>query len=536
VATMRWIARLAWMLPAVGLLAGALAVPAGPAGVQGGVLVAAWPADEEPANLDSQVDPYDSTKLLNAFVADPLIRLNSDGRYIPMLATGWTVSPDGKVWTLTLRRGLKFQDGTPFDAAAVKFNIDRIMDPATHSAELANFLGASYFQRTDVVNGSTLKITYAAPVPIALWGLSVAPMWSPAAVRQYGASFPQHLTGIGAFRLTEWVRGDHIKFVRDPGYTSGPPWQAHTGAAYLDGITVRFVGEAGVLGQVLKSGEVNLVVKLPAQSLNEYRHNPAYQIVSGYQPGTGMQFVMNTSRPALSDIRVRKALRYAYDPEKVNQTLYGGDYVTVKGPLTRYSRFYWKGADGVYRYDPARARSLLEEAGWKVNPQTGVREKDGKPLALTIVMLHHKEIGEYLAAQFRDIGVDLKVVVVPGPVQLQRAQSGDFDLMYERQRTFEPDGSLFAIWYSKNDKPGGWAWSRFHNDALDAVLLKTQSASSQQERQRLWTEAQRMITEFALALPTVDDPVYYAMQASVKGFRLGAIGNWFFVNDIYIQR
>ena len=151
-------------------------------------------------------------------------------------------------------------------------------------------------------------------------------------------------------------------------------------------------------------------------------------------------------------------------------------------------------------------------------------------------MLHHQEIGEYLATQFRTVGVDLKVVRVPGPVQLPRAQSGDFDLIYERQRTFEPDGSLFALWYSKNDKPGGWAWSRFKNDRLDAILLQTQSAASQEQRQKLWTEAQQMITNFALALPTVDDAVYYAMQKTVTGFKMGAIGNWFFVNDISISK
>ena len=222
--TMRWNMKPIWTLVVVGLVA-AMALPARPAAVQGGALAIAWPADEEPANLDSQVDPYDSTKLLNAFVADPLIRLNSDGQYIPALATAWTISPDGNVWTLTLRKGVQFQDGTPFDGAAVKFNIERIMDPNTHSAELANFLGASNFQRIEVVNDSTVKVTYSAPVPIALWGFSVAPMWSPAAVRQYGGGFPQHLTGAGPFKLAEWARGDHVKFARDLGYAGGPPTQ-----------------------------------------------------------------------------------------------------------------------------------------------------------------------------------------------------------------------------------------------------------------------------------------------------------------------
>ena len=509
---------------------------AGPSGERAGDLVIAWPADEEPANMDSQVDPYDSTKLLNSFIADPLIRLDSSGKYIPMLARTWTVSPDGKVWTITLQSGLRFQDGSPVNAEAVKFNIDRIMDPNTHSAELANFLGASHFQRVDVVNSTTVRVTYSAPVPIALWGFSVAPIWSPTAVKRYGTSFQQHLLGRGAFKMTEWVHADHVKFVRDPSYTSGPPWQAHNGPAYLHSITVRFVGEAGVLGQVLKSGEVNMVYKLPAQSLGDYRNNPDYEVAPGYQPGTGMQFVMNTSKPALSDVRVRQALRYAYDSNQMNETLYRGDFVAVKGPLTKYSRFYWKGAEDFYPYNPEKAKVLLDETGWKVNPQTGVREKDGQPLTLTIVMLHHKEIGEYLAAQFKNVGVDLKVTVVPGPVQLQRAQSGDFDLMYERQRTFEPYGTLYAVWYSKNDQPGGWAWSRFHNDALDAALLRTQQASSEDELQSIWTQVQRMVTEFALALPTVDDAAYYATRKKVQGLKLGAIGNWFFVNDMYVEK
>ncbi|HXX39254.1 MAG TPA: ABC transporter substrate-binding protein [bacterium] len=528
--------RLAGAVAVLILFTAAVSAPALPAPVQGGTLTMAWEGDQEPANMDSQVDPYDSTKLLNAWVGDPLIQLDASGKYIPMLARGWTVSADGKVWTLTLRTGLKFQDGTPFNASAVKFNIDRVMNPDTHSAELANFLGANYFERVDVINASTVKIYYKAPVPILLWGLSVAPMWSPAAVKQYGANYPQHLVGIGAFKLTEWVRGDHLKYVKDPNYTSGPPWQRHTGPAYLDAMVVRFVGDPGVLGQVLKSGEVNLVVGLPSQSLSDYQHNSAFQVIPGYQPGTGMQFVMNTSRPALHDIRVRQALRYAYDPNRINTTLYGGNYVTVAGPLTKYSRFYWPGAEHAYPYNPTKAKALLDEAGWKVNPATGIREKDGQPLTFTIVMLHHQEIGEYLAAQFRNVGVDLKVVRVPGPVQLQRAQSGDFDFIYERQRTFEPDGSLFAIWYSKNNQPGGWAWSRFQNDRLDAVLLATQHAASQDQRQKLWMQVQQMLTSYALALPTVDDAVYYAMQSSVKGFRLGAIGDWFFVNDIYIQK
>ncbi len=106
--------------------------------------------------------------------------------------------------------------------------------------------------------------------------------------------------------------------------------------------------------------------------------------------------------------------------------------------------------------------------------------------------------------------------------------------MYERLRSYEPD-VLFDEFYSKNYRPGGWAWTRFQNATLDKVLLETQSTTDQTRRQALFTEAQQLVTEHALCLPTLDDPQYYAMTKKVHGFRLGAIGSWYFVNDISVE-
>jgi peptide/nickel transport system substrate-binding protein len=526
--------RRSFLLASTATLAAASRAGRSWAAAPGGALTIAMPADAEPATLDGQIDPYVSAWLLNSFVTDPLVMLTSAGRYIPMLATGWTSAAGGRVWTLTLRPGVVFQDGTPFDAEAVKFNLERVMNPETHSALMANYLGVKNYLKTEAPDRLTLRIIYGSPVPALLYGLSICPLWSPAAVKQFGTSFPQHLVGEGAFRLAEWVRGDHVRFVRNRAYHGTRPWQEHEGAAYLESITVRFVGDQGVLGQILKTGEVNLVAGLPAQAVATYANNAAYQLLAGYQSGNGMMFSLNTARPMLNDVRVRRALRYAYDQDQMNQTLYGGSYVTVKGPLTKYTLYYWKGADNAYRLDSARARVLLDEAGWKENSRTGVREKDGRALTLTMVMLHHKEIGEYLAAQLRVIGADLRVEVVPGPVQLQRAQSGDFDLIYERLRSYEPD-LLFDEFYSKNYRPGGWAWTRYQNAALDKALLDSQSTTDPARRQALFTEAQKIVTDEALYLPTLDDPQYYAMTRKVHGFRLGATGSWCFLNDVSVD-
>ena len=125
--------------------------------------------------------------------------------------------------------------------------------------------------------------------------------------------------------------------------------------------------------------------------------------------------------------------------------------------------------------------------------------------------------------------------VVPGPVQLQRALGGDFDIIYERLRSYEPD-ILFDEFYSKNYRPGGWAWTRYQDAALDRVLLETQSTTDQARRQALFTEAQKIVTEQALYLPTLDDPQYYAMTKKVRGFRLGATGSWYFLNDRSVEQ
>lgn len=518
--------------PAAKTDAGKAAAPTGP---KGGNLVIATTANSEPANLDGHIDPYATAWLLNSFVADPLVTVSADGKYMPGLAESWAVSPDGKEWTFKLRKDVKFQDGTPFNAAAVKFNLDRVVNPETKSALMANYVGAKSYKETQVVDDNTVKIVYNDPVPGLLWGLSIFPIWSPTAVQKFGKDFDKNLVGSGPFKLQEWVKGSHVKFVRDDAYTGAPPMQDHVGPANLDSITMRFVGDAAVLGEVLKTGEVNMVMELPAQAVATYKGQPGFQVVPGYQPGTGMQFMFNTSKAPFDDVKVRQALRLAYDNDKINTTLYDGNYVPVKGPLTRFSRCYWKGTEDANKMDVEKAKALLDEAGWKVNPATGIREKDGKPLSFTMSMLHHQEMGEYLAAQFKAIGADMKIEVVPGPVQLQKVNSGDFDLMYQRLRDFEPD-VLYNSWYSGNLRPGGWAWSRFKNDKLDTILVQTQKTGDPDERCKLFTEAQQIITENVPSLPTVDNPIYYAMKDQVKGFQLGAVGSQFKVKDMYVEK
>ena len=507
---------------------------AGGTALAAGDLKIAFPASQEPASLDGHIDPYQSTWLFNSFVADPLVVLAPDGSYLPALATGWSSSPDGRVWTFKLRSGVTFQDGTPFDAEAVRFNLERIAAPETASKQLKSDIGP--FARVDTPDPLTVVVTYDTPWVTLLDAVRRMPIWSPTAVQKLGREFERSLVGTGPFTLVERRPNDSITFERWPGYGGWNAIQKTPGPVALDSVTIRFIGEAAVLGSVVRTGDADVAFAMTAQYVEDYKDSKDFQFYAKGQAGSGLARVMNTRRPPLDDIRVRRALQHAANQEAVNELLYDGLYVASDGPLNNIHPCFWDGAIGLYPHDVEKAKALLEEAGWKAGPggmrvASGVRGvADGTPLRIRWSTLHHQEIGEAMQAQFRLAGIDLAVERVPGPVQLDRVQKRDFELIYERQRSPDPL-ILDQVWNSKWDQPGGWAWTGFKDAALDVLLDQLRSIPDADRRCEVAKQAQKIIMENALLLPTLSQPVFVALSSKVKGFEPGAEGNWFFLHN-----
>ncbi len=526
--------RRASLVSAIALVAAGLAVPAFAAD-----LTIAMPANQEPASLDGHIDPYQSTWLLDSFVADPLVVLHPDGKYGPALATEWSSNEDGTEWTFKLRDDVTFQDGTPFNAAAVKANLERIAAPETASKQLKSDIGP--FTSVEAVDDTTVKITYDTPWVTLLDAVRRTPLWSPAAIAEYGADFDKKLVGTGPFTLQEWVPNDHITFAKWADYGGWNSIMENPGPVALDTVTVNFIGEPAVLGSLVEYGDADIGFAIPAQYVEDYKDKDDFQFYSKGQSGTGLQMVMNTRKPPLSDIRVRKALNFAADQEAVNELLYDGAYTPSDGPLNNSHVCFWDGATAMYATDTEKAKALLDEAGWRDEDGDGMREahgvegvEDGTPLSIKYNILHHQEIGEALQAQFRPIGINLEVEQVPGPVQLDRVQNRTFDLMYERQRSPDPL-ILDQVWNSKWDEPGGWAWTGFKDATLDGYLDKLRSLPSVEARCEAAIEAQKIIMENALMLPTLSQPIFVAMRPEVKGFLPGAEGNWFFLQNTTVE-
>jgi peptide/nickel transport system substrate-binding protein len=323
-----WDSRRGFLTSAVALLSAAAAPKAfaqAPAAtpVQGGNLTIAFPADQEPAGLDGHIDPYQSTWLFDSFIADPLVVLDADATYKPALALSWETSTDGKVWTFRLRPNVKFQDGTPFNAAAVKYNIDRVVDPRTQSAQLASEVGP--VKQVDVIDDMTVRISYDTPWVTLLDALRRTPIWSPTAAERWGLrDFQRHLVGAGPFTFVEWVTNDRMVFRRWPEYGGWNEAASHRGPAYLETVTIRFFGENAVLNEAVHAGTVLVGFTLTPDAREIYKDNPNFRYVSMGQTGTGLEQVINIRRPPLNDVRVRQALLFARDSAAINRLLYDG--------------------------------------------------------------------------------------------------------------------------------------------------------------------------------------------------------------------
>jgi peptide/nickel transport system substrate-binding protein len=203
-----------------------------PAGKTGGTFT--YGLDQSPETIDPEVTTYAVTNKININTVDPLIWQAPDLSYVPGVAEAWEVSEDAKAYTFHLRKDVKFHDGTPVNADAVKFSWDRIMDPETKSKTAIGQMGS--FAQAVIVDEFTVRAEFSAPYAPFLDSVSqsyCSPI-SPTAVAKYGADFAHNLVGTGPFMLKEWVENDHVTLVKNPDYNWAPSIFGHQGPAYLE--------------------------------------------------------------------------------------------------------------------------------------------------------------------------------------------------------------------------------------------------------------------------------------------------------------
>jgi peptide/nickel transport system substrate-binding protein len=488
-----------------------------------------------PSGIDPHIDASSELGIPLTSVYDPLVWLSPDGEFVPGLAKSWEVSEDGLTYTFHLRDDVTFHDGTPFDAEAVRFSLDRIADPETQSRKAGGMLGP--YDRTEVVDETTVRVHFTEPYAPFLASLSTVylAMVSPDAVSEWGDAYQFHQVGTGPFIFDEYVPKDHLTLVRNPDYDWAPAFFDHQGPPKLEEVTFRFYTDPATRVLALESGEADVMGEIPPQDAVRLDEDADYELKPVPIPGQPLQFFMNTRRAPVDDQRVRQALVYALNRPAIVKTVFKAYSPVAYGPLNRPTFAYDPGVEGMYAYDPEQAIDLLEEAGWTDSDGDGIRDRDGEPLELETILMgwgYIPEVGQMLQDQLKRVGVGLDSRQTTFSNALGDVADGRYHLVPFLFSNSDPD--ILRTCFHSNNVDGGFNWSKVADAQLDAWLEEGKQAMDEAERREIYAEIQQHIMEEAMILPVRDYVNLNATAADVQGLRYDRQG-WFpWLYEVYV--
>src|SRR6185436_18635419 len=474
-----------------------LALAGGVDAQSGGTLVLGL--DQEPPTLDPHASPSAVTYQIIASVTENLLYKGPDGKLTPWLAESWTPSKDGRSVTFKLRRDVKFHDGTPFNADAVKFNFDRIVDPKFKAggsrAQLSGYAGSK------VLDEFSVQVSFETPyAPFLTYAAAgTLSMVSPKAVRESGDAVHTKPIGTGMFMVKEYVAKDHTTMVRNPDYKRKAPWSERTGPAPLETVVWKFIPEAGTRVTTLESGETQGVYAVPAQSLPRLEKNTALRIEKAPWPGVPRIWLLNVTKAPMDDVKVRRAINYAIDKDAFLATVYKGTALKANAPLTAVMLDDPAVKTKAYAFDAAKAKALLSEAGWQPGGD-GIRTKGGQRLEIVLNAIEYgggpDPTAQIIQASLQEVGIDVKIKAQARPPWYEDnyrcATHGPVMFL----RSTDPDG-LLALFHSSL-VAGNFNWSCVKSAKLDGLLEQGRRESDPAKRRAIYVSLEQLALEEAL--------------------------------------
>ena len=430
-------------------------------------------------------------------VFDTLVKLDTDFSIRPELAKSWEIQKDGTRVVLHLREGVKFQDGTAFDAAAVKWNIDRRLDPEVKSPQKGGL--ESVLTSVEVVDPATVAFNLKQPFPglLGMLGQREGFMVSPTAVQKAGADFGSKPVGTGAFLFKEWVRGNHITVERNPDY-----WDREK--PYLDRVVFQDIGGSVVGVQRLVTGEVDFVSELSPQDVRQIEGRSDIRLDPD-PVGRWISLQWQVDKPPFNNPALRQAIAHAIDRKRVVDILTGGKAQIAEGSTPK-GLWWFDPALKSYDYNPGKAKELLSQAGYP----NGL---DLTMAAPTVTMF--QQLDQLLQEQLKAIGIN--VTLEPAPVSDWYARVVQQKINFTPQRWSQrpdPDGLFYILFHSK-----GYANStNYKNPELDALLDKARALTDTEARKPLYRQTQEIMTRDLPYVPLFFSLEYAALWSNVQGY------------------
>ncbi|HEY7032010.1 MAG TPA: ABC transporter substrate-binding protein [Thermomicrobiales bacterium] len=515
----------------------------GDAPKQGGQIVVGRAGDADTLDPHHTLASVSWQTYSNIF--DPLVAWTLDRQYEGILAESWEFSADGLELTFHLRQGITFHDGTDFNADAVKFTFDRILDPATQSP-LVGFLGTDTvgMKGTEVVDPSTVKITLKGPFSPLLNSLSLANfgILSPTAVQTLGDDFGKKPVGTGPFKFKEWVAGESITLERNPDYQNFHSYDTNKGAPNVDALVFRNLPEEQTRLAAFETGEINLLPGVPAHQVAGYKDNPDVELFTA--PGTDiafLEFAMSPPdatngaifKPPFDDIRVRQAVAQAIDVDTIIARVLEGLAVRNYGPLPAGNAGYNPDVEQFgYHYDADAANKLLDDAGW-VKGDGGVRSKNGETLKVVFWTWsggNEERAAQVIQNDLTKVGFDVKFETMEVATFLSRLVEPDSPCTLDLDEWGWPEPDLLFLMSTVNA-----AFGYYHQPDYYKLISDARAVSDLDRRVQMYFEAMKLMLQDAAMVPLWTTTQVTAARKEVTGFKLGPLAEILDYQDVSIE-
>lgn len=467
----------------------------------------------EVANLNPHIQPRTPDSNVQYMIYSFLVMPDEQLNYVGDLAESWDISEDGTVYTFHLREGVKWHDGEDFNADDVVFTLTALADPNYNGGSdgrVMSIVGAADYQagNADSVSGIkkvddyTVEITLDAPNAAFLSNM-------------YTCILPEHILGgedpgswgqddfnrapigTGKYKFVDWKSGQYIQLERNEDYYGELP--------SIKDVTVKF-GDDTTLVASLLNNEIDVLYNLPATEIENVEIMDGVSVYN-YEQMTVTYIGLNQLVDSLSDLRVRQALSYGIDKQKIINTVYGEENAYICDDV--FPNNHWSHSENVakYEYDPEKAKSLLEEAGYTMNDSTGYYEKDGKTLHLTYDMSSStdgKSVAAMIQQQWKEIGVEMEVIeqdfatlaytkLLPG--EATEETTADSFQCYTLGFGVEADPQEYNEYFSTSTGAGSWNFIHYSNPEVDELFKEQLLLTDSEERAECFHKIGEIISQ-----------------------------------------
>ncbi|MGV3650359.1 MAG: ABC transporter substrate-binding protein [Devosia sp.] len=466
----------------------------------------------------------------------------------PALAESWEANADASQYTVKLKSGVIFHDGTPFNAASVKAHFDRLFDPANCCSNGTQYMAG--YTGTDIVDDQTVVITFDKPMGTFahyIGMLDVTAIPSNAAWDEIGKDMNLRPVGAGPFKFVEWVPQSHVRFERNADYNWGSDLFDHPGAPYIDALEVKFIADQATRTACLEAGDCDIIKDPGFAAQVRLGSNPDYEMVKIPQTGMPYSFVFNTAKWPTDQLAVRKAINLAIDREKINMAAYLGQREPLYSTLAPATPEFWPEAPSLIYFAPDEAKALLAEAGFADTNGDGIVEEGGNPVAIDLFIFGNREgnpsviVAESIQSDLAAVGIKVNINVRPWDDQSVVAMNeGHHMINFDMPL---PTASVLGVMFNSRETPRegryGMGFTYFqkaspdNSTELDALLDAGDNAATFEERKEKFIAAQKIIGENYLGVPISAGFTTYIMTNRLEGVKYNNAGHAMF-NDAFL--